>query len=311
MPFLPSLLLLHSLAMFAPPLRWPAPRRRPRGAAALGLGDLLDAAAEGDLAANIEAVSLLAASAVGVAAARSLIDEGEPPPPPPPPPDDDSPDDTGLVAVSVDLGQDGEPAGVARLNLRPRRRRSDILLLERMRLPLGLVIEEVAGEIVVTGALPGYGAVGQAAEGDVVRGLTAWAPVLAGSPMWQQVTSGTPLGTRQLKRVLFSADGATFGDVRGAIASHRADAGGDGYATLIVERVREEGEPAGAVSPSQRPSLEPLGAVLARDLRLPAGGDAAAAAGVDQRTWAERAGALLGGSGDEDDEGGPGGESRR
>eukprot|EP00966_Prymnesium_polylepis_P328732 7384506-Prymnesium_polylepis.1 len=129
------------------------------------------------------------------------------------------------------------------LNIKPLLPRSNLITLQ-LRVPLGLLIEEAEdGTILVTGALPGYSALGQVEEGDLVRALTAYAEVVTGAPMWQQVTSGTPMGTRALKRLAFTTEGATYADVRGAIQSHRTDEGGDGIVTLLVERAVEAGQP--------------------------------------------------------------------
>jgi hypothetical protein len=121
--------------------------------------------------------------------------------------------------MEVDLGDDGEPKGVTRLFFKRLLPRSELLQLQ-LRVPLGLLIEESeTGRIVVTGALPGYSALGQVEVGDVIRALSCYAQVVSGAPMWQQVTSGTPVGTRALKRLAFTTEGATFSDVRAAIAS--------------------------------------------------------------------------------------------
>jgi hypothetical protein len=124
------------------------------------------------------------------------------------------------VCVELDLGDGGEPKGVTRLFVKRLLPRSELLQLQ-LRVPLGLLIEEDAstGRIVVTGALPGFSALGQVQAGDVIRAVTCYAEVVSGAPMWQQVTSGTPMGTRALKRLAFTTEGATFNDVRAAIAS--------------------------------------------------------------------------------------------
>jgi hypothetical protein len=113
--------------------------------------------------------------------------------------------------------------------------------------------------------------------------------VVAGAPMWQQVTSGTPMGKLALKRLCFETEGATFGDVRDAIASHRTADGGNGVVTLLLERAVNSSTP---LAPRAAPgSLEPLQSVLARDLKLPA---AAGEGGTEGLTSAERARRLLG-----------------
>ena len=68
------------------------------------------------------------------------------------------------VTVEVDLGREGEPAGLQKLSFSPKLDRSDFVLLE-LALPLGMLIEETAGgDIVVNGAMPGYSAAGGCAE---------------------------------------------------------------------------------------------------------------------------------------------------
>ena len=53
--------------------------------------------------------------------------------------------------------------------------------------------------------------------------------------MWQQVISYTPQGKMQLKRLFFRTEGATFEDVREAIASHREE-GANQTVSLVLER---------------------------------------------------------------------------
>jgi hypothetical protein len=131
------------------------------------------------------------------------------------------------VVVNVDLGAEGEPKGECRLLFRPLLSRSEFLLFD-LRVPLGLLIEETdSNGILVTGALPGFSAIGHAQAGDLLRAVTAYRPVIAGAPMWQQVISYTPVGTVQLKRMIFRTEGATYLDVRDAIASHRSAEGGN------------------------------------------------------------------------------------
>ena len=142
---------------------------RPRALAPLGMEpawEILSSAADGDVAAAIEA-GLLALGAGGAAlAARNLL-RSEPaleaatarmP-------------ISDRVGIDVDLGDDGEPRGITRLYFKPRLPRSELIRLQ-LRVPLGLVIEEdeTNGDIVVTGALPGYSSFGQVEPGDLLRG---------------------------------------------------------------------------------------------------------------------------------------------
>ena len=165
------------------------------------------------------------------------------------------------MVVDIDLGENGEPAGVSRISFKPLLPRSDFILLE-LRVPLGLLIEESDdARIVVTDALPGYSAIKQVEKGDLVRAVTAYAQVAGSAPMWQQVTSGTPLGDVSLKRLLFRTDDATYTDVRNAIASHRGSEG----ARARVQRAVESGTPlAERGAPLER---ESLAAVIARDIQ--------------------------------------------
>lgn len=144
------------------------------------------------------------------------------------------------MRLTVDLGKDGEPKGETSVVFTPLLSRSVFVQVD-VRVPLGMVIEETAadhaqpGRVVVTGALPGYSAIGQVLAGDFVRGLTAYRQVLTGAPMWQQVISYTPQGKMQLKRLFFRTEGATFEDVREAIASHREE-GANQTVSLVLER---------------------------------------------------------------------------
>lgn len=206
-------------------------RPHPRRAAVIALDspvDLLTSALDGDVPAILEVTVISAFGAGAVLAARGMLRDEEPlvvlvPPVRAPIVD--------KVCVEVDLGDDGEPKGLTRLFFRRLLPRSELLQLQ-LRVPLGLLIEEneETGHIVVTGALPGYGALGQVEVGDVIRALSCYAEVVSGAPMWQQVTSGTPMGTRALKRLAFTTEGATFSDVRAAIASCavHSEAGGGG-----------------------------------------------------------------------------------
>eukprot|EP00316_Scyphosphaera_apsteinii_P012645 CAMPEP_0119335648 /NCGR_PEP_ID=MMETSP1333-20130426/90023_1 /TAXON_ID=418940 /ORGANISM="Scyphosphaera apsteinii, Strain RCC1455" /LENGTH=226 /DNA_ID=CAMNT_0007346249 /DNA_START=202 /DNA_END=882 /DNA_ORIENTATION=- len=170
------------------------------------------------------------------------------------------------IAVEVDLGADGEPKGVSRLTFKPLLKQS-VLLQVDLPVPLGMVIEETdIGEIVITGALPGYSAIKQVEVGDLIRAVTAYREVLTGAPMWQQVISYTPVGKMETKRLIFRTEGATYADVRDSIASHRVEEGGNGMVTLLLERAvndttqmtPRDAEPA---------QLEPLQDVILRDLR--------------------------------------------
>lgn len=177
------------------------------------------------------------------------------------------------VTIQVDLGTDGEPAGVQRLTLAPKLERSDFIVLN-LRVPLGMLIEETdGGDIIVEGALPGYSAAGGYDEpdlvqpGDLVRAVTAYRQVLSGAPMWQQLASYTPVGKMEMKRLIFRTEGATFVDVRDAIASHREEAGGNGIVTLLLERMVNATVPLSTSRESMPPRLEPLFDVIARDLK--------------------------------------------
>ena len=166
--------------------------------------DLLTAAADGDIAASLEAIFLLVAGAFAVAAARSLVSadaDAASSEAPAQPRAADAAEES--FAVDIDLGEDGEPPGVSRLLFKPLLARSDLLQLQ-LRVPLGLLIEErkltdVVGAatasgtggkrpsstIVVTGALPGtFGAFNAVEEGDLVRGVTAYSQVVGNAPMW-------------------------------------------------------------------------------------------------------------------------------
>ena len=169
------------------------------------------------------------------------------------------------VALNIDLGLDGEPKGITRIFFKPQLARSELSVVE-CRVPLGLLIEQRNNTIVVTGALPGYSAIHQAFPGDILRAVTAYAEVVSGAPMWQQVASGTPMGTRQRKRLLFRADGASYSDVRNAIASHREAEGGNGVVTLVIER---QSNSSVRPSPREAAQLQSLTEVLMQDLQMP------------------------------------------
>ena len=251
------------------------------------MSNIFEDVADGNFVAILEAAAFGAAGLVGGSAAWSLVqrdasDDSGPPSPPPPRASDQ-------VAVEVDLGEGGEPKGISRLLFKPLLPRSEFLQVE-LRVPLGCLIEERenrGGTIAVTGALPGYSAFGVVEEGDLVRALTAYAMVAGDAPMWQQVTSGTPLGDVTLKKLVFKTEGATYADVRDAIASHRTDDGGDGMVTLVLERAVNASTPA---APRARASLESLPDVLKKDLKTPAGKEAGSAGNP---TAGERARRLL------------------
>lgn len=179
----------------------------------------------------------------------------------------------GRVVVEVDLGKEGEPAGVQRLTFTPKMSRSNFILLD-LKVPLGMLIEETDdGDILVDGAMPGYSAAGAMGEpdlvlpGDIVRAVTAYRQILAGAPMWQQLASYTPVGKLEMKRLIFRTEGATFADVRDAIASHREDDGGNGMVTLVIERSVNASTPLNTTRDDSPPRLEPLADVIKRDLQ--------------------------------------------
>ena len=170
-------------------------------------------------------------------------------------------------AVTVDLGPDGEPKGRSQLKFRPMLDRSDLILIDELRVPLGMVIEEADdGSIVVQGALPGYSANGVVEPGDLIRAVTAYREVIADAPMWQQMMSYTPVGKVALKRLIFRTEGARYDDVRDAIASHRQEDGGNGLVTLVVERAVNASTPL-APREDAPAGLEPLQDVIKRDLQ--------------------------------------------
>jgi len=231
--------------------------------------DVVVAAADGDIAAALEVAILCVAGSAAVSAASGLVQREaadatfQPPPMGAP--------TTSSVSVDVDLGSGGEPAGPQRIYLKPLLLRSELLLVH-LPIPLGMLVEEKVdhnGTIEVTGALPGFSAINNVHEGDIVRGLTAYREVIAGAPMWQQVTSGTPMGTRQLKRCFFRVDAnARYADVRDAIASHRSSEGGNGVVTLVVERAINSSTPLPVPSPQSTASkLKPLQDIVWDDLR--------------------------------------------
>ena len=120
-------------------------------------------------------------------------------------------------------------------------------------------------------ALPGYGAYPTVQPGDILRAVSAYKEVITGAPMWRQMMSYTPVGTPQLKRLLFRCDDASYYDVRNAIASHRAGDGGNGIATLVIERAAGAEVPAPdsatLAAIAEATGLEPLKDVVMRDLK--------------------------------------------
>ena len=91
----------------------------------------------------------------------------------------------------------------------------------------------------ITDALPGYSAYNTVQKGDLLRAVTAYRTVIVapeGFSAWRQLTSYTPVGDPELRRLIFKCEGASYDDVREAIASHRE---GNSIATLVIERPRE------------------------------------------------------------------------
>lgn len=174
--------------MFGPQLIRPAAARS-TSATMLAPFGLVEAAADGDIAAVLETAVLVLAGTAASASAWAFVNEerdvneesdGEAPSPAP---RRALARGASKVAVTVDLGPTGEPKGAQRLTFKPLLPRSVFVQLE-LRVPLGLVIEETeAGTIVVTGALPGYASAGQVEVGDQLRALTAYREVIGGAPM--------------------------------------------------------------------------------------------------------------------------------
>ena len=128
-----------------------------------------------------------------------------------------------------------------------------------------------------TGARPGYGAFGRVQEGDIIRAVTAYSEVIGDAPMWQQVTSGTPIGDIRLARLIFTTEGASYTDVRDAIASHKdsngsqKDKGRTPQVTMVLERAVNA---TSASTPRDGvPQLESLLDVLKGDLSRAAVGE--------------------------------------
>ena len=150
--------------------------------------------------------------------------------------------------IEIDLGDEGEPKGRVDINFKPLLPRSEIFQLN-LGLPLGMLIEveddgggSVAGRwyqktrVLVTDALPGYSSYRQVRKGDIVRAVSAYRMVVTspeGFNALKQLASYTPVGETLLRRLIFRCDGASYNDVRDAIASHRE---GNSIATLVIER---------------------------------------------------------------------------
>lgn len=158
-----------------------------------------------------------------------------------------------LEQIEVDLGPEGDPKGLTSIKLDPLLKRSKFLVVQ-LGLPLGMLIEveddgagSAAGNwyqktrVVITDALPGYSAHGTVQKGDLLRAMTAYRVVKAqaegGFSAWKQVTSGTPVGEPVLRRLVYKCEGATYEQVREAIASHNE---GNRIATLVIERPLDE-----------------------------------------------------------------------
>ena len=150
--------------------------------------------------------------------------------------------------IEIDLGDEGEPKGRHDINFKPLLPRSEIFQLN-LGLPLGMLIEveddgggSVAGRwyqktrVLVTDALPGYSSYRQVRKGDILRAVSAYRMVVTspdGFNALKQLASYTPVGETLLRRLIFRCDGASYNDVRDAIASHRE---GNSIATLVIER---------------------------------------------------------------------------
>ena len=238
---------------------------------------LLDDAGDGDIVAVLELATVAVAALIGAPAAWSLVrrqdgssvDESAAPSLPRNVP-------TEKVAIDIDLGPNGQPKGLSRILFKPLLNSSEFLVVN-LTAPLGLVIEERNSVIVATGALPGYGAFGRVQEGDIIRAVTAYSEVIGDAPMWQQVTSGTPIGDIRLARLIFTTEGASYTDVRDAIASHKdsngsqKDKGRTPQVTMVLERAVNA---TSASTPRDGvPQLESLLDVLKGDLSRAAVGE--------------------------------------
>lgn len=223
--------------------------------------DVAESALDGDIPSGLQILTTIAAGLAAAGAGRTLVRDADAEERQTP-----NPSSTDTLSCVVDLGKDGAPPGRNRIFLRPSVPRSELHVLQ-LRVPLGLLIEETTdhgGAVVVSGALPGFSALGAVEVGDVVRGVTAYAPVLAGAPMWRQVASGTPVGTTSARRCFFRVDDSTrYADVRDAVASHAPTRGGDGEVTLVVERAARRGAP---LAPRAAPKRIPLKTLVMDDL---------------------------------------------
>jgi len=274
--------LILILVLVAPVLAFHASSRAPHTSRLSSPQcNLLDDAGDGDIVAVLELATVTVAALIGAPAAWSLvrrqdgssIDESSAPTSSPSLPRNAL---TEKVAIDIDLGPDGQPKGVSRILFKPLLARSEFLVVN-LTAPLGLVIEERNSAIVATGALPGYGAFGRVQEGDHIRAVTAYAEVIGDAPMWQQVTSGTPIGDIRLARLIFTTEGASYTDVRDAIASHKdsdgsqKDKGRTPQVTLVLERAVNA---TSASTPRDGvPQLESLLDVLKGDLSRAAVGE--------------------------------------
>jgi len=99
------------------------------------------------------------------------------------------------------------------------------------------------------------------------------------------VISYTPQGKPTLKRLVFRTEDASYRDVRDAISSHRKEDGGNGYVTLVLERVVGDDEPLPFDDEPAAPTLEPLKDVIWRDLqKKDRSGEQSGQRGVAERT---------------------------
>ena len=92
--------------------------------------------------------------------------------------------------------------------------------------------------------------------------------------------------------MIFRTEGATFADVRDAIASHREDEGGNGMVTLVLERAVNASTPLSTPRDDAPPRLEPLADVIKADLKKKAVEDELTKQ-VEGMTAAERTQRLL------------------
>jgi hypothetical protein len=119
------------------------------------------------------------------------------------------------------------------------------LLVLRMNMPLGLLIEENGpGEFEVAEVVAEGGAYGRVQPGDILRATTCVRMAMS-YPTWQVVLGGVGRPTSQKKLLELSprpADGAPpvlFEEMMGAIQSNSAaSSGGNGQVIMLVERRR-------------------------------------------------------------------------